>query len=96
MNTSTADTVRTDVNDKQTARQMRRSADNRMLGGVAAGIARYLDVDVMLTRIIVAVLAVGTGVGLVCYLAAWLLIPADGTAKSIAETWIADRRSTSL
>jgi phage shock protein PspC (stress-responsive transcriptional regulator) len=96
MNTSTADTVRTDVNDEQTARQMRRSADNRMLGGVAAGIGRYLDVDVTLTRIIVAVLAVATGVGLVAYLAAWLLIPEDGRAKSIAETWIADRRSTSL
>jgi len=67
-----------------------------MLGGVAGGIARYLDADVTLVRIIVAVLALTTGLGLALYLAAWLLVPEDGTTKSIAETWIASRRNDSL
>jgi len=67
-----------------------------MLGGVAAGIARYLNLDVTLVRIVVAVLAVGTGLGAALYVAAWLLVPEDGMDKSIAETWIANRRNVSL
>jgi len=66
-----------------------------MLAGVAGGIARYLDVDVTLVRVIIAVLALFTGVGVPAYLAAWLLIPADGEDQSVAEAWIAGRRDRS-
>jgi len=66
-----------------------------MLAGVAGGIARYLDVDVTLVRVIIAVLALFTGVGVPLYLAAWLLIPADGEDQSVAEAWIAGRRDRS-
>ena len=47
-------------------------------------------------RVIIAVLALFTGAGAALYLAAWLLIPADGEEESIAAAWIArhqDRRS---
>jgi len=67
-----------------------------MLGGVAGGIARYLDADVTLVRVVTAVLALCTGVGLALYLAAWLLLPEEGKAQSIAATWVADRRNQSL
>jgi len=66
-----------------------------MLAGVAGGIARYLDVDVTLVRVIIAVLALFTGVGVPAYLAAWLLIPADGEDQAVAEAWIAGRRDRS-
>lgn len=46
-----------------------------MLGGVCAGIASHWDVDVTLVRIGVVVLALMTGVGVIAYLAAWLLTP---------------------
>ena len=42
MNTATADTGPT-ATDQPAARQLRRSADDKMLAGVAGGIARYLD-----------------------------------------------------
>ena len=43
MNTATADTGSTTMTGRPTARQLRRSADDKMLAGVAGGIARYLD-----------------------------------------------------
>ena len=49
-----------------------------MLAGVAGGIARYLDADITLVRVIIAALALFTGVGVAAYIAAWLLIPGDG------------------
>jgi phage shock protein PspC (stress-responsive transcriptional regulator) len=63
-----------------------------MLAGVAGGIARYLNADVTLVRIIIAALVVFTGAGLALYAAAWLLIPEDGEDQSVAEAWIAGRR----
>ena len=63
-----------------------------MLAGVAGGIARYLDADVTLVRVIIAALALFTGAGAALYLAAWLLIPADGDDQSIAAAWLASRR----
>jgi hypothetical protein len=43
MNTATADTGSTTTDDQPAARQLRRSADDKKLAGVAGGIARYLD-----------------------------------------------------
>jgi|SRR6185437_2740578 phage shock protein PspC (stress-responsive transcriptional regulator) len=73
------------------ARRLSRSADDRMLAGVAGGIARYLDVDVTLVRIGIAALTLLTGTAAALYVAAWLLIPADGEDQSIAAAWLARR-----
>ena len=59
-----------------------------MLGGVAAGIARYLSVDVTVVRIVFAVLAIMGGAGIPIYLAGWLLIPEEGARQSIASDLI--------
>ena len=75
--------------------QLRRSGDERMLAGVARGIARYLNADVTLVRVIIAALALFTGAGAALYLAAWLLISADGDYESIAAAWIARRQDRS-
>ena len=77
------------------ARQLRRSADDRMLAGVAGGIARYLGADVTLVRVIIAALTLLNGLGLALYIAAWLLIPEDGEEQSLAASWIADRQNRS-
>ena len=59
-----------------------------MLGGVAAGIARYLRVDVTVVRIVFAVLAIMGGAGIPLYIAGWLLIPEEGAQQSIASELI--------
>jgi phage shock protein PspC (stress-responsive transcriptional regulator) len=59
-----------------------------MLAGVAGGLARYLEADVTMVRVIIAALALCTGIGVAFYIAAWLLIPEDGSNLPIAEAWI--------
>jgi phage shock protein PspC (stress-responsive transcriptional regulator) len=65
-----------------------RPVQDRMLAGVAAGIARYLGADVTVVRIILAVLTAMGGAGVPIYLAGWLLIPDEGAAQSIASELI--------
>ena len=62
--------------------RIQRDTQNGMIGGVAAGLARHLDIDVVWVRLAFVLLTVfGGGSGLVAYLAAWLIVPADdGTA----------------
>ncbi len=74
-------------------RALSRPVHGRMLGGVAAGIARYLDVDVTVVRILFAVLTVLGGATVLVYLAAWLLIPEDGADQSIAAGLFQSRAS---
>ena len=83
MNTTTTDT------GQPRACQLRRSGDDKMLAGVARGLARYLNADVTLVRVIIAALALFTGAGVALYIAAWLLIPADGSDQPAAAAWIA-------
>ncbi len=92
MTTTTADTGSATVTDQSGAFPLRRSADDKMLAGVAGGIARYLDADVTLVRVIIAALTLFTGAGAALYAAAWLLIPEDGNDQSIAAAWIERRR----
>ena len=92
MNTNTADAGPAAVSSQTEARQLRRSGDDKMLAGVAGGIARYLNADVTLVRVIIAALALFTGAGVALYVAAWLLIPADGQDQPAAVAWIAARR----
>ena len=92
MNATTAEAGFAPVNDQPEDRQLRRSGNDRMLAGVAGGIARYLNADVTLVRVIIAALVLCSGAGAALYLAAWLLIPADGDDQSIAAAWLAGRR----
>jgi phage shock protein PspC (stress-responsive transcriptional regulator) len=95
MNTNTADTQSELFTDQPQAGQLRRSTDDRMLAGVAGGLARYLNIDVTLVRVMIAALVLFTGAGAALYIAAWLLIPADGEDQSIVAAWIAARRDRS-
>ncbi len=76
----------------QAARPLSRPVSDRMLAGVAAGLARYLDVDVTIVRIVLAVLAVVGGIGVPLYLIGWLLMPEDGAQQSIAAQLLQPRR----
>jgi phage shock protein PspC (stress-responsive transcriptional regulator) len=99
--TQTEQADRTDATDRDTSaghetrpgsfgsRQLCRPLHDRMLGGVAAGIADYLDVDVTIVRIVFAVLTFIGGAGVPVYLAGWLLIPEEGSDHSLASDIVA-------
>jgi len=74
--------------DGPDGRQLRRPARNRMLGGVAAGIADYLGVDATLVRVGFAVLTVMGGAGIPLYLAGLFLIPDQDSGQSLAASLI--------
>jgi phage shock protein PspC (stress-responsive transcriptional regulator) len=69
-----------------------RLRSGRMLAGVAAGLADWFDVDPTLVRVAFVALALLGGVAVPIYLAAWLLIPEEGTEVSVAEELLARER----
>ncbi len=70
-----------------------RSRKGRMVAGVCAGAADYFGWDVTVVRVIVAVISVITGgAGVLAYLVAWAIIPAEGEKASIAEDLLGKTR----
>jgi len=62
-------------------RRLTRDTQRAVLGGVAAGFGRYLDVDPVLARLAFVLLAFVNGLGILFYLACWFLMPrADAAA----------------
>lgn len=59
-------------------KRLYRKREGEMLGGVAAGLADYFQLDVSLVRLIIILLTVLTGgAGIVAYLLAWIVIPEE-------------------
>lgn len=65
--------------------QLYRPLDGRLVAGVAAGIARYLDLDVTVVRLAFAVLALVGGIGVPLYVAGYLLMPAEDSPTTVAS-----------
>lgn len=70
--------------------RLERATDGKILAGVAAGLGRRLDLAPWLIRIILIVLIPIGGLGLLLYLAGWLLMPEEGSDRSLTARWIED------
>ncbi|MGW0856518.1 PspC domain-containing protein [Streptomyces sp. NPDC002690] len=62
--------------------QLRRSPRQKVVAGVCGGLGRYFDVDPVIFRVVLGVLAVAGGTGLILYGFAWLLLPVDGEEEN--------------
>ena len=62
---------------KVVRRPLERAREDRKIGGVCMGLARHLDVDVTLIRLLTLVGALFTGIGFIAYLIAWIVIPEE-------------------
>jgi phage shock protein C len=62
----------------QTPRRLTRSTSDKMLGGVAGGLADYFSVDPIVVRVGFAVSVFFSGAGLIAYLALLAFVPTDG------------------
>ena len=58
-------------------RRVRRSRQDRVIGGVCGGLGRYLQVDPVLLRIAAVALALSGGLGVLAYIIAWIAIPEE-------------------
>lgn len=70
------------------AKRLYRSQRERILGGVAGGIAAYFDVDPTLVRLAWVLLALSGGVGILGYIIAWIIMPEEpvGSAGRARES----------
>ncbi|WP_299627593.1 PspC domain-containing protein [uncultured Tenacibaculum sp.] len=52
-----------------------RDSDSKFLGGVASGLAHYVNVDTIWIRLAFILAAVTTGIGVLAYIILWVLLP---------------------
>ncbi len=64
-----------------------RDYDNRRIAGVCAGLAIYLDIDVVLTRVLMLVALVAGLAGFWIYVICWIAIPKALTATQKCEMY---------
>lgn len=62
---------------KDAPKRLYRSKNDKIIGGVCAGIAKYFDVDPTLIRLVAILLVIFGGTGLLAYLIAWIIIPLE-------------------
>lgn len=50
-------------------------SDDKMIGGVCAGLAEYLDIDPTIVRIVWVLMVLLAGFGILLYVILWLIMP---------------------
>lgn len=73
-------------------RRLYRSRHDRILGGVAAGVAEYFNIDPTIVRLAWLLTVLWGGAGVVLYIIAWIVVPLDpgGNAYSAAASETVD------
>lgn len=62
-----------------------RSNKDKIVGGVAAGLGNYLNIDPVIVRIIFVLLTIFNGAGLIVYIVMWIIIPSDNSQKPVVN-----------
>jgi phage shock protein C len=57
------------------AKKLYRSTTDKMLGGVAGGLAEYFDIDSTLIRVLFIVIVFLGGGGIIAYIILWIVVP---------------------
>ncbi|MFT3861830.1 PspC domain-containing protein [Micropruina sp.] len=63
-------------------KSLTRSTTDKFLGGVCGGLARFLNLDSGLVRIITVLVAIFTQVGGIAYLVLWAVLPTDSSSRT--------------
>jgi phage shock protein C len=58
-------------------KKLMRPRNGRKIAGVCLGFAEYFDIDVILVRAIWLIVAILTGVGVIPYIIAWIVVPEE-------------------
>ena len=66
-------------------KRLERSKSNRILGGVCAGVANYLNMDPTLVRVLTVLLTLFTGVPVIVYLVLLFVVPEEGAPTTPAN-----------
>ena len=58
-----------------------RSVKQRVIGGVAGGLAEYFDIDPVIARIVFVIVALAGGGGVLVYIILWIVLPENIAQK---------------
>ena len=74
-----------------------RSRRRRVIGGVAAGLGDYINIDPIVVRILLIVISLINGIGIILYVILWIIIPEEPweLAYNMGETNSEGRNSDS-
>ena len=75
---------------------LRRSREDRLLGGVAGGVSHWTGIDPTIVRLAFVVFGLASGIGVAVYVLVWLLVPFEGESQPIAVAALADPRGIAL
>ncbi len=64
---------------KNSVRKLYRDPDNKAVGGVCAGLAAYLGVDLVIVRVASLLSLLLWGAGVIVYLVLWIMVPLAST-----------------
>jgi signal transduction histidine kinase len=77
-------------------RTLRRTEDNRVLGGVCGAVSRATGIDVTWVRIGFVLACIASGIMIFVYTVAWLMIPMEGQSTNIYSRAIKDKHGVRL
>jgi signal transduction histidine kinase len=75
----------------RTPARFARSRGDRVVAGVCGGLGRALGIDPLVLRVATVALTVAGGTGALLYVLAWLLLPDEGSDRSLAQAAVRDR-----
>ena len=79
----------TQDNDTYEDRKLYRDSSNRIIAGVASGIAQYFNIDPIIVRILLILASLG-GLGLIAYIICWIGVPTKDFDTNLRKTFYRD------
>ncbi len=65
--------------------RLERNSDNKMVAGVASGVADFYGLDTSIVRIVWALSILLFGFGALVYIVMWIVLPESGQERSVAH-----------
>ena len=66
-------------------KKLHRSQNDKIIAGIAGGLAEYFEVDPTIIRLIFVLITLFGGSGVLLYLILWVLIPKDSEGKMVID-----------
>jgi signal transduction histidine kinase/phage shock protein PspC (stress-responsive transcriptional regulator) len=76
--------------------RLQRSREDKMIAGIAGGIAARLGRDVTIVRIVLVLTGLVSGFGVAAYVFAWLVLPTEGSTETIGARAMSDRQGITM
>jgi len=85
-----------DPNTNYQKKRMYRDEEDKILGGVASGLANYLNIDPAVMRILFALTAFAGGFGFLAYIVLWIALPSRSLATNIRKRLYRDTEDCTI